>query len=132
MHIRTMAVKIDFDTYPAAVACLGPGFASIPYPQVDGAYVVINAPDSRRLIPNVRSRGHSDMEARSQSALRYYNFWVPAELFKEEYTWVSKEKKGKFSECWKVAEARTGLNRDRRGRVVVEGDDLEEVNDGED
>jgi uncharacterized protein YlaI len=48
MHIRTMAVKIDFDTYPAAVACLGPGFASIPYPQVDGAYVVINAPDSRR------------------------------------------------------------------------------------
>jgi hypothetical protein len=129
MHIRTMAVKIDFDTYPAAVACLGPGFASIPYPQVDGAYVVINAPDSRR--PFRRISPYNRYGSQEPVGVTLHNFWIPAELFKEEYTWVNKEKKGKFSECWKIAEARTGLNRDRRGRVVVEGDDLV-INDGED
>ena len=43
MHrIKTLACRIDENTYPIAVACLPGGFATIPFARVNGCYLVLN------------------------------------------------------------------------------------------
>ena len=72
--VPTMALEINEKTYPIAVACLPPVFATIPFKDVDGHYLVINRLEARRSPKN-----------KTQQTLTVGNSWMRAEQFKKTY-----------------------------------------------
>lgn len=97
MYIKPLAVKITQDTYSIAVACLGGGFASYPYPEVEGCYLVINVPTPE--YGRVRRFGH---EAANHSIV-LGNKWMTQDQFRAEYTWDGRKSQENFFEAKRVA-----------------------------
>lgn len=79
MRIKTLAIQINEDTYPIAIACLPGGFATIPFKNVNGAYLVINRPE-----PCFIDDGH-------RAIVSLENGWLPQGLFEAEYNIVNKK-----------------------------------------
>jgi hypothetical protein len=108
--IKTLAVKITEETYPIAIACLPPGFASTNKKCVLGSYLVINDlqfPEisfDGRQVQSVQEEMDDDecAPAFSVSRTRYgrlhgrhsgltlTNYWEPAKLFKKKFKKVTK------------------------------------------
>ena len=72
-NLPTMALEINKDTWPIAVACLPPMFATIPFDKVDGHYLVIN------------ELGVSHWSNSKERALTVSNNWQKAWMFKKNY-----------------------------------------------
>jgi hypothetical protein len=97
-----MAVQINEKTWPVAVACLGGGFAALPFPQVEGAYVVINTPDqhSSRL-PYQRVRTSYG----SRDGLSLGNIWLLEDDFLAMYEYDGRKNiESSFVDVKKVAD----------------------------
>ena len=73
-HIKTMAVIINEETYPIAVACLAHGFATLPFRQVVGTILVINEICTK---PNKKGNG--------EPILTLSNSWMETDLFTDTY-----------------------------------------------
>ena len=70
MHrIKTLACRIDENTYPIAVACLPGGFATIPFAKVNGCYLVLN-----EITAITRGTDTSPVAALTNGWLKSYEF----------------------------------------------------------
>jgi len=87
--VKTMAVKIDRNTYPIAVACLAGGFAAVPFHRVKGSYLVINELAGGK----VKQRGYRPWLG---------NTWQSESSFRKQYRFLQAEEKGRFSEVEKI------------------------------
>lgn len=98
MNIRTMAVQINNENWPVAVACLGGRFAATPFSEVNGAYLVIN--EIEQQFGFVRQYGGRRYPNRE---ITLSNNWYPAEAFKQVYGFDKRKNHGQFFEVHRIA-----------------------------
>lgn len=81
MRVKTLAVQINEDTYPIAVACLPGHFVESAFAEVEGAWLVIND-----LVSAFGDEGEG-------SHVRHYldNRWLPEEEFKTSYEVINRK-----------------------------------------
>lgn len=89
MKVATMAMQITSRNWSVAAAILGPTFASIPQPEVMGAYVIINTFESYR--PASR-RSSGAIYSRTINDLALVNIWVSSENFAAMYDYDRRHK----------------------------------------
>lgn len=82
--LKTMAVKIDDDTYNLAVACLDSGFINVSPTSLKDCYLIINCFES--------------LHVESKNYLIVTNYWTSEESFLVKYYFVEKELPGELSE----------------------------------
>lgn len=85
--LKTMAVKIDDDTYNLAVACLDASFISVSPTSLKDCYLIINTFDYKIF----------EGDAVGQY-LVVRNVWCSEDIFNEKYYFVEKELPGELSE----------------------------------
>lgn len=84
MRIKTQAILITEETYPIAVACLAAGFAAIPFGNVDGYWLVINAPGAHYERPTFDGDP-------GRTTLTVTNFWIHPKEFVDQYKIINQK-----------------------------------------
>lgn len=127
MHITTMAVQITEKTWPVAVACLGGSFASRPFPEVEGSFLVINTPDRQDRFRRVRQFGGPS----AREGILLDNAWESEEDFLEMYQYDGRKNLETFFEVKKIAERPPfkATKTDVRQQLLALADQMEDEDD---
>jgi hypothetical protein len=91
-HLKTMAMIIDANTYPIAVACLPGPFATLPFGEVDGHVLVINEFVVAHRPYGVR---YTSLPGR-QRDVTLSNSWMSIDVFEKEYVYVNIGRRSSF------------------------------------